>query len=282
MSLDDELFELFGNEKVVGEFLDILDDKLPFENSCTHKEYIEENCLKICKNCGLETTIVDHSAEWRNYGDSSNDTSRCHQGKKNTKGNIDKVFQSCSLDLSLYIKRRTEEKYKEIVGDDTIRGEGRKALVAVCLLHVYKENGHNYSIKDMAGYFGLKKNKIPDALSKYYKVFPKDKKLYNTPEKLIYGIMILTEIDLKHYQKILRLCNLLKNTSKQIIRSNARSVAAAIVYLYICLNNKLLQQLKLTKSSFAEKARLSDITISKLVKEFLSKIILIMNSPDSD
>ena len=55
-------------------------------------------------------------------------------------------------------------------------------------------------------------------------------------------------------------------------RSNPQSVAAAIVWLYLCLNPEVKAEHHLSKSLYAKRVSLSEITISKLAKESLKKL----------
>ena len=53
-------------------------------------------------------------------------------------------------------------------------------------------------------------------------------------------------------------------------RSTPQSVAAATIYFYLCLFPEYKEELGLSKAKFAEKAKLSDIIISKLCIEMAS------------
>lgn len=79
--------------------------------------------------------------------------------------------------------------------------------------------------------------------------------------------MIRTNINFSHLRKINELCNYLDNRSPLLNRSNPQSVAAAIIYLYLCLEPEYKERLGLTKIKFANIVKLSDITITKLGKE---------------
>jgi hypothetical protein len=79
--------------------------------------------------------------------------------------------------------------------------------------------------------------------------------------------MSLTGIDKKHYKNIIKISRSIENSSRLLKRSSPQSVASAIIYFYLCLNPEYKAELGLTKNKFAELALLSDITVSKLVRE---------------
>ena len=79
--------------------------------------------------------------------------------------------------------------------------------------------------------------------------------------------MIRTDINFSHLRRINKLCHYLENRSALLNRSNPQSVAAAIVYLYLCLEPEYKEKLGMSKIKFAHIVNLSDITITKLGKE---------------
>ena len=113
---------------------------------------------------------------------------------------------------------------------------------------------------------------MSSGLRKYYEKFPEDRTKHIQPEDLIRRILVLTNIPLNNYRKIVHIAKYLENSSRLLNHSSPQSVASAIVYLYLCMNPELKESLSLSKTKFAELAKLSDITVTKLVKE-ASKIV---------
>lgn len=242
------------------------------EDVCDHADYMEEDGIRVCKLCGCEIEILDFEAEWRYYGPSDNrsvkDPSRCHRSKESNRGGLDKVFQDVKLgNLQQSIKKKVEQKYNKIVGTTTVRGKARRAIVAACLLFVYREQGDIRTSDQIRGSFELSKQEMSDGLTRYNRTFPEDRTNHVSVEDLLHKIMRMTGIDMRHYQIILRITRCLHNTDLTLKHSNPQSVASAIIYLYLCMKPEYKQSLGLNKSKFASKARLSDITISKLVKK---------------
>jgi len=246
--------------------------------SCAHERVFEEDGVSLCQDCGFETNVLSFTPEWHYYGSSDNrntkDPSRCHKAKGSTKGGIDKVFQDAKLELPEAIKQETAVRYQKIVNGETMRGKGRKAVVAACLFYVLRNRGDNRTSDEVGRMFGLKKSAMSNGLNEYHSVFAEDRISQLKPSDLVRRIMFLTGVGIEHYATIVKLSKLLENTSMLLNHSNVQSVASATVYLYLCVHPKLKEKLGLTKAKFAEKAGLSDITITKLVKEEVSVLKL--------
>lgn len=271
-AFDQEYLEIFQDGSTYEKFCDSLEKKiLPMENKkCKHKKFFDEEGLRICCRCGKQLEFLTFEPEWKFYNSTdsnySTDTSRCHKSKI-AKGGIDKVFQASRVNVPEAYKKQTEEKCKQIVNGETVRGRGRIAIVAASLLHVFRENGDCRTQDDVRHMFNLEKNKMSDGMTKYFETFPKDRLICITPSDLIRRTMKLTGVDFIHFPNILKIAKQIENTSFLLEHSCPQSVASAIIYLYLCTIPEYKREKGLTKSKFAEKAKLSDITVAKLVKE---------------
>lgn len=269
---DEDLVEIFGEDVVsTADTIKTIIDA-PEEFDCEHKSVFEADGLNICKDCGCEVERLDFQPEWRFYGASDNrssrDPSRCHRSKESTRGGIDKVFQDAKLGhLPASIRKKTEVKYKTIVGDETVRGTGRKAIVAACLLYTFREEGDVRTADEVGSMFGLSKQDMSFGLTKYHTAFPESRTANIKPSDLIRRIMYLAKIEMTHYKNILRISKCLEKVDTTLNRSSPQSVASAIVYLYICLTPEIKKNLGITKTKFSRDVSLSDITIAKLVKK---------------
>ena len=275
---DEELLEFFGNDVTVqkltaiSKFMEDNEDTDDIESGCTHTDIRETDGINICKECGCEVDLLDFQPEWRYYGTSDNrsasDPSRCHRSKESSRGGIAKVFQDARLDaLPLILRQKAENKYRKIVGDETVRGKGRKSIVAACLLFsFYDENDYRTS-DEVRNLFGLSKNEMSSGLTRYYMTFPLDRDRIIKPINMLTRTLKHAKMSVEdHYKKVAKLAKCLEKVDPTINRSNPQSVAAAIVYLYICINPRIKDELGITKTKFAKDVKLSDITISKLVK----------------
>jgi transcription initiation factor TFIIIB Brf1 subunit/transcription initiation factor TFIIB len=273
---DEELVEFFGEDaaEMCNTIQTVIDAS---DEECEHPVCMDVDGINICRECGCEVEILDFQPEWRYYGASdtraSRDPSRCHRSKESTRGGIDKVFQDAKLGhLPQAIRKKTEQKYKKIVGDETVRGRGRKSIVAACLLNTFRDDGDIRTADEIGGLFGLTKQEMSTGLTKYHAKFPESRVVIIKPSDLIRRIMHLTKIDFSHYRNILRISRCLEKVDATLNRSTPQSVASAIVYLYICLtldldtSSSLRESMGITKTKFARDVGLSDITITKLVK----------------
>jgi len=257
------LFEEFGGDQ-------------SSEEECDHEDIFEDSGSRICRDCGLVDEILDFEPEWRNYGGDKN-SSRCCSVKGNI-WSIEKDFEKWNIDVPAAIRIQTETRYIEIMkmikekkDKKSGRGRGRKAIIAACLLFVFRKEGDYRTFDELKDMFQLTKKNMFNGLTSYFETFKDDRVVYISPEDLIHRVLVMTGVDQSHYSNIVRITRALENTSKILNRSKPSSVASAVVYYYLCLNPSYKEELGLTKASFAERAKLSDITITKHVKE-ISKV----------
>ena len=296
LSIDDEYLEIFGKSKSNYEMvLQTLEEKVfddsPCEHlnkkvvqdikeicedcgmeTCFHKNtYEDDNGLIVCRDCGIESEMFDFKPEWRYYGSSDNkitkDPSRCRNKSRSNSRGIDKVFEDSRIEIPEAVKAQINVKYNKVIGPNVARGRCRKGIIAACWFHVYREFGYYRTTDYIGSLFNLTKKNMSDGLTAYYEAFPEDRTAHTTAENLLEWILSLTGINKVHYRKIVAIARYLDNSSRLLKRSSPQSVATAVVYFYLCLNPQYKADLGLTKSKFAEKARLSDITVTKLVKE---------------
>ncbi len=294
--MDEEYLEIFGKSKNnYQKVLQTLEEKIFDDEPCKHSEkkvvhdikeiccdcgmetcfhkntYEDDNGLNVCRDCGIESEMFDFKPEWRYYGSSDNkitkDPSRCRNKSRSNSRGIDKVFEDSRIDIPEAVKAQINVKYNKIIGPNVARGKCRKGIIAACWFHVYREFGFYRTTDYIGSRFSLSKKNMSDGLTAYYEAFPEDRTAHTTAENLLEWILSLTGINKVHYRKIVTIARYLDNSSRLLKRSSPQSVAVAVVYFYLCLNPQYKADLGLTKSKFAEKARLSDITVTKLVKE---------------
>lgn len=280
-SFDDELLDFFGDAETLTAVKNrLMEESDQITQECSHDICFEVDGTNICKSCGCEVEKLDFQPEWRYYGAADNrmskDPSRCHRSKESTRGGIEKVFQDAKLMyLPQAIRKKAEEKYKKIVGKETVRGRKRKSIVAACLLYTFRDEGDIRTSDEVRKMFTgatghrdvLSKQEMSDGLRRYHSEFKGDRTQCIKPSDLIRRTMHLTKITFDHYKYILRIAKCLDGVDCTLNRSSPQSVASAIVYLYLCFNPDVKTSLGLTKTRFAKEVKLSDITISKLVKK---------------
>jgi len=233
---------------------------------CEHKETEMVNNIEMCTECGV---IMKENSSYEKYfssGDKySKDPTRCHKRKSDQKRTINKDVEG--MDFPESIVKSANKKYQLIIGNDIYRGAKRKAIIIACLYFAYLSQGESRTVDEISHNFGVKKKNVKGGFTKYYEKFPDAKNEYITSKHLIRRVMILANINFTHLKKINRLCDYLDNSSALLNRSNPQSVAASIVYLYLCLEPDYKARLCLSKLNFSKIVGLSDITITKLGKE---------------
>jgi transcription initiation factor TFIIIB Brf1 subunit/transcription initiation factor TFIIB len=276
-------------------FNDVKNNEI-ISSKCSHGSISKDDTgMNVCCSCGKEFESLDYSQEWRNFGvldnRSTRDQSRCHntyntyntytdddnRKQKTNQKSIKNVFDSHSITLSTSLLELVEAKFNHVlkVHDyKVVRGQGREAIIACCLFHAYQIVGEDRTTSYIRNLFGINQKSLSAAMAKYYKAFPDDTVNHMTPERLIPWIMKMTGVGTEHYVRIISISKYLSSTSSLVERSNPQSVAAATIYFYLCLFPMYKEEYGLTKTKFAEKAKLSDITITKIVANMaeISKI----------
>ena len=249
-----------------------VDQKIILKDECKHENVCEDDTsgIQVCRDCGLEIEALDFKPEWRYYGSSDNrsskDPSRCQKGKNN-KTSIDKILEKQGIEIPDVIKNFIEQKYKLILSDSKRRGKEAKSIVAACHFYVLIDFGEYRTNDYIRNLYGISRKSMSDGITVYLEKFPDDRNKTVKPEQLIKWIMRKTGVHKERYTEIVTLSRYFDKSSKSLARSSPQSVASAIIYFYLCINPEYKASLGLTKSKFSKKADLSDITITKLVKE---------------
>jgi transcription initiation factor TFIIIB Brf1 subunit/transcription initiation factor TFIIB len=242
--------------------------------NCKHGSVHRDDAgILVCCLCGFEIDSLDFQQEWRWYGAADNrsarDPSRCHRQYSAPKG-VRTVFESHKIDISPMMANLVEARYQKILqseGNKVLRGQSRESIVAACLFYIYQEFGEFRTSMHIQELFQIKQKNMSIGMNKYLKAFPEARVSHITPEKLLPWLMKLTDIDRSHYRRILIITRYMSATSELVERSNPQSVAAAIIFFYLCLNQDYKERMGITRANFAKRAKLSEITIIKIVKE---------------
>lgn len=236
---------------------------------CKHKrKYEDNNGLYVCSDCNTEIEIQDSKPEWKHYPNAKN-PARCHF--RTQEGSVVKVFEDLGIEVKPSIIAQTDQKYNIVMEGKTARGKHRKSVIAACLLYSYREFGEFRTSDYIRDLFKIPRKKISKGLDMYYQKFPSASKNFTTPEDLLSWVLTLTGVHKEHYEKIVKICQYLENSSMLLKRSSPQSVASSIVNFYLYMIPGYREKLGLSKSEFAKRALLSEITITKLTKE-ISKV----------
>ena len=243
------------------------------QSKCEHINVTkDESGLDICSKCGKEMVSFDFSQEWRNFGSWDNrvggDQSRCHT-RALKHNSIKDIFDSHFIPVSSALAEMVEAKFNKVIDihqNKVVRCETRTAIVAICLFHCYQDVGENRTAKEMRKMFDVTQKKMSQAMKLYYAAFPEDAAKEMKPEDLIPRIMKLMSVGHEHHRNIVAISKYFSATSSTIERSCPQSIAASTIYFYLCLYPQYKKELGLTITICAKKAKLSSMTITKIVR----------------
>lgn len=245
-------------------------EKKEEKESCSHEETYEEHGVVTCADCGeeIERKIVNKK-EWKYYGPS--DTKRV----LNMAQPIDQGIYNDIKELPFEedIKEKAVEYYrllteKMVCGERkkfTKRGKSRTSIIFACVFNACKELGQPINIEKLILIFGLPKKKALKGLKYFVLNFPKDmdtKKIYITPINLIDDIMDQFSATSQDKREIKNLYDKIHNKSSQLNRSKPQSVAAGLIFYWLCVKN-----IQITINEFTKRVNLSSLTITKISKE---------------
>lgn len=238
--------------------------------TCQHKNIIEEKNVFICDECGEEVdTKLKCEQEWRYYKNDnrySSDPKRVQLRKSDNKS-IAKELEGMGFKepvLSL-----ADNLYNEVTEGDIFRGKSRSAIISACVFQAFKLTNNPKEYDTLVKTFNLEQ-KIGLKGLKYVNINMKNPKYrteYITPAHLIVNIMANFECSEEQKNEVIAIYNQIAKKSEKLNRSKPQSVASGVVYYWIVQTNK-----NITLKEFVEKVKLSELTITKMVKE-IEKII---------
>ena len=237
---------------------------------CAHNNINQKN--NCCEDCGIQLDKeLFYDKEWRYYGPydnrNVNDPSRCHF-RKNEDKNIYKDISS--LNLPDNIVKEANKLYIHVVKNRIYRGNTRKSIIFACIFYAYKQFENPQSCDTLTKLFnitrrdGLKGLKIVN-LNTDDKIIKKS--TYITPINIIKEIMSQFDAHSSDIDSVIQLYDKIKGKSEVLSRARPQSVAAGLIRYYIIKQDK-----KISMENFKEKVNLSDLTITRIVRE-ITRII---------
>lgn len=243
---------------------------------CDHNHHFIHHGLKICGDCGTLIDQITYEKDWRSYGNAS---SRGTQESAKTRRRSRTISKELvQLGFSQNVAEIADKYYQEItkppdenhIGKRRIfRSNNRNALMAVCAFFAHIDVGEPRSSKEIMNKFSdLEQRKFNDQLDQFFEKYPDKRTTYVEPKHLVSIVLKKVGIlEARHFRRVRALCAYLGDTTDLMKSSKPESIAAAIVYLHLCMNPLIKEELALSKTKFAEKVNLSDATIDKLVKD---------------
>ncbi len=262
-SLFEEAYETVHGSASTSSSSDISLDEEMAECPCT--DTVEEHGVLTCRSCGSE--VKDRGTKWAGIegGKGIADPGRCQARKVDEKS----IFK----DIEVYgfaptVAHTANEIYLQVTDSKIYRGESRKGIIFSCVFHAFKLLGKPQSSDALQSVFNLDRKVILKGMKHVSLHAPKHsafRTTYITPVEIVDEIMSKLNATKEQKQDIIALYERVKHAPTQsslIKRSKPQSVAAGLVFYYISKHNK-----KITMEEFTAIVGLSDLTISKLVKE---------------
>lgn len=283
-ALLDKILEKYEDKKIIsnnedntkinnGNKNNIIEEKKYEENNCDqnvceHKNIINQEYSVICLNCGeVIQNIINHEKEWRFYGYSdskrSSDPNRVQMRKDDTK-NIRKDVEN--MDFSQSIIEEANKLYLQVVGDQIYRGNSRKSIIFACIFYAYKLKGNYQKPEYLRKIFNITKKSSLAGLRIVNTDAPENSPIHLSTDTTVHHIrdIMTTQFNSnkKQVAEVLLLYKKTLNRSSKLNRSRPQSVAASLVYFWICFRNVGIEL-----STFAEQVGLSELTIKKNAEE---------------
>jgi transcription initiation factor TFIIIB Brf1 subunit/transcription initiation factor TFIIB len=243
---------------------------------CVHTEVVTESGVVTCVNCGeeIERTIT-HDKEWVYYGHSdtrrTSDPNRVQMRKPEDR-NIYKDVENMGFSDKIVAAANTI--YCDTTNGQIFRGNTRKAIIFAAIFYAYKLDGKPQPHEKLIKIFLLTRKVALSGLKHVNLNASKESKIHGvqiTPVHLIGDIMNRFSATLDQKKDVEKLYSRVKNKSSKLNRSRPQSVSAGLVYYYVCF-----KKMNITLKEFADRAELSELTISKIAKE----IAEVLGTPD--
>lgn len=232
---------------------------------CKHSEIIEHNGMDVCVECGEQ--ISDYftaEKEWRYYGDNDNrhssDPSRCQYRKVPDKGIKNELEK---MKFPIEICKYANDLYLKVTNGEIKRSNLRKGIMFACVFNAYIDLDKPQTPDVLQEMFNIDRKNMSKGLTYFHMRNPaKKKSCYISVEHFIPQIMEKFNAKKEHVDTVLKIYDIIKNSSSIFIRSNPQSVSSSLVFFYL---KKIDPEISI--SNFSNIVNLSEITIQRIVSE---------------
>lgn len=237
---------------------------------CKHEEIVEHNGIEICVECGEQMSdYFSVEKEWRYYGDNDNrhssDPSRCQFRKLPDKG-IKKELEK--MNFPIEVCNKADLLYLKVTNGEIKRSNLRKGIMFACVFNAYKDLGNPQIPEELQTKFGIDRKNMSKGLTYFHMRNPNKKSSeYISVEHFIPKIMEKFNAKKNHIDNVVKLYDIIKNSSSIFIRSNPQSVSSSLVFYYL----KTIDP-EFSISHFSKIVDLSEITMLRIISE-IEKII---------
>jgi len=262
--MNDEAFEVLTNLAEDSE----TDETKPV--GCEHRNTITERAQdKVCEDCGqILSKNFTYEREWRYYGTNDtkhmNDPNRCSIRKQDERG----IFRDLEkFKINKKIVFTANDIYNRVTQQKIFRGNTRRGIIFACVYHAYNLNHLPQSCKNLIQIFDMEQKVALKGLKFVNLNLPLESDLRqcnasNNVDHLIREIMSEFNASKLQVEEVLTLYQHIQDKSSLLNRSRPQSVACGLIRYYILKKNP-----EYSIDYFREKIKLSDLTLSRIVKE---------------
>lgn len=265
--MNDDPFQIINNLAKEGECNDENCKKV-----CIHDNVVLVGIQSVCADCGqVISKNFSYEKEWRYYGSMDtkhvSDPNRCNLRKQDEKGIYSELEK---YQINKKVIFTANDIYETVTNKKIFRGKTRKGIIFGCVFYAYNFNNLSNSCKTLLSIFDIEQKVALKGLKFVNLNLPQDSKLRiksnsNNIENMISEI--LQEFNATEFQVkgVLQLYEHVKHKSSLLNRSRPQSVACGLIRYYILKTNP-----DYSIEYFREKIKLSELTITRIVKEIES------------
>lgn len=264
--MNDDAFKLLNNLVIEKE------ETNKNNTECKHINQVLVGIQNVCAECGIIISgNFSYEKEWRYYGSMdtkhNTDPNRCNIRKAEEKG----IFRELEkYQINSKVISTANDIYDVVTNNKIFRGNTRKGIIFACVFHAYNINKLTISCKMLLNLFDIEQKVALKGLKFVNLNLPQNSSLRfqndcNNIENMLEEI--LSEFNASQYQidEVKRLYVHIKNKSSLLNRSRPQSVACGLIRYYILKTNP-----EYSIDYFREKIKLSELTITRIVKEIES------------
>lgn len=238
------------------------------DKGCGHVAQCVDGTVVTCTDCGVEVERVQtYEREWRYYDtDSKSNPTRC-VARKTVGITILKDLEN--LGIGEHVIALANEIYTQVTKGNIKRGRSsRKAIIAACLFHAFKQLGTPKScdmLREIMKDANLDKSHFLHGFKQVALNIGKTSAVhttYITPRDIIVENMALLNSSDEQRDAVVDMYSKLASLSPMFNESRPQSVAAGFVFHYVSEHG-----CSISIKEFALKVKVSELTINKVRAE---------------
>lgn len=208
--------------------------------SCKH-QFIDDNGIEYCSLCGLEELTLQHA-------DISLTKEFYINGSNRLLGELTEKQKKAIYSLSENVFRK-----------NSLRGNRKKAIIAVCYMYLNIKEGVYYTCSDIIKKFSIDKKRFSFAARSVQTAIPEFRVLVLHPKNFtLRVIQEFSNMDPIDHIEVEKLCDIAVQRNKSLTNLNPYNVCACIVYKFFLAS-------KIKRCTFIKTVKISDSSMQKIL-----------------